>query len=41
VGSTIGSTAVQSPSGTTTGDNEYGGGPALSALIGWARANFP
>jgi V8-like Glu-specific endopeptidase len=41
VGSTIGSTAVSSPSGTTTGDNEYGGGPALSALIGWARANFP
>ncbi len=41
VGSTIGSTAVESPSGTTTGDNEYGGGPALSALIGWARANFP
>jgi V8-like Glu-specific endopeptidase len=40
VGSTIGSTAVQTPSGTTTGDNEYGGGPALSALIGWARANF-
>jgi V8-like Glu-specific endopeptidase len=40
VGSTIGSTAVQTPSGTTTGDNEYGGGPALSALIGWARTNF-
>ena len=40
VGSTIGSTAVQTPSGTTTGDNEYGGGPALSTLIGWARANF-
>jgi V8-like Glu-specific endopeptidase len=41
VGSTIGSTAVQTPSGTTTGDNEYGGGPALSALIAWARSNFP
>lgn len=40
VGSTIGSTAVQTPTGSTTGDNEYGGGPALSALIGWARANF-
>lgn len=40
VGSTIGSTAVQAPSGSTTGDNEYGGGDALSALIGWARANF-
>ena len=33
VGSTIGSTAVQQPTGSTTGDNEYGGGPALSALI--------
>lgn len=41
VGSTIGSTAVQTPSGTTTGDNEYGGGPALSALITWARTNYP
>src|SRR5215207_1525723 len=41
VGSTIGSTAVQTPSGTTRGDNEYGGGPALSALITWARNNFP
>ncbi|TWD81285.1 hypothetical protein FB561_2396 [Kribbella amoyensis] len=41
VGSTIGSTAVQTPSGTTTGDNEYGGGPALSSLITWARTNYP
>jgi V8-like Glu-specific endopeptidase len=41
VGSTIGSTAVQTPTGSTTGDNEYGGGPALSALISWARSNFP
>ena len=41
VGSTIGSTAVQQPTGSTTGDNEYGGGPALSALISWARSNFP
>ena len=41
VGSTIGSTAVQAPSGTTTGDNEYGGGSALSALISWARTNYP
>jgi V8-like Glu-specific endopeptidase len=40
VGSTIGSTAVQQPTGSTSGDNEYGGGPALSALIAWARANF-
>jgi V8-like Glu-specific endopeptidase len=41
VGSTIGSTAVQTPSNTTTGDNEYGGGSALSSIIGWARANYP
>lgn len=41
VGSTIGSTAVQQPTGSTTGDNEYGGGPALSALISWARTNYP
>lgn len=41
VGSTIGSTAVQAPTGSTTGDNEYGGGAALSALISWARSNFP
>src|SRR5262249_2183052 len=30
VGSTIGSTSVQQPTGSTIGDNEYGGGPALS-----------
>jgi V8-like Glu-specific endopeptidase len=41
VGSTIGSTAVQVPTGSTVGDNEYGGGPALSSLISWARANYP
>jgi V8-like Glu-specific endopeptidase len=41
VGSTIGSTAVQAPTGSTIGDNEYGGGSALSALISWARANYP
>jgi hypothetical protein len=41
VGSTIGSTAVEQPTGSTTGDNEYGGGPALSQLIAWARANYP
>ena len=40
VGSTIGSTAVQQPTGSTNGDNEYGGGPALSRLIGWSRDNF-
>lgn len=41
VGSTSGSTAVQAPTGSTNGDNEYGGGSALSALISWARANYP
>lgn len=41
VASTIGSTAVQAPHGSTVGDNEFGGGPALSSLISWARANFP
>jgi V8-like Glu-specific endopeptidase len=41
VGSTIGSITVQQPPGTTANDNEYGGGPALSALIAWARSNFP
>ncbi len=41
VGSTIGSTAVQAPHGSTIGDNEYGGGPALSALISYARSNYP
>jgi V8-like Glu-specific endopeptidase len=41
VGSTIGSTAVQTPTGSTTGDNEYGGGPALSDLISYARSNYP
>lgn len=25
---------------TTTGDNEAGGGPAMSALIGWARNQY-
>jgi V8-like Glu-specific endopeptidase len=41
VGSTIGDTAVKSPTVGTRGDNEYGGGPALSALISWARSNYP
>jgi V8-like Glu-specific endopeptidase len=41
IGSTIGSTAVEKPHGSTTGDNEYGGGPALTALISWARTNRP
>lgn len=39
--STIGSTAVQAPHGSTNGDNEFGGGPALSALISWARSTYP
>ena len=25
----------------TSGDNEFGGGPALSSLISWARSNYP
>jgi V8-like Glu-specific endopeptidase len=29
------------PSNSTSGDNEFGGGPALSSLITWARSNFP
>jgi len=41
VASTIGSTAVQTPTGSTNGDNEFGGGPALSSLISWARSNYP
>ena len=41
VGSTIGSTAVQQPTGSTNGDNELGGGPALGALVSWARTNRP
>jgi hypothetical protein len=24
----------------TSGDNEFGGGPALSNLISWARSNY-
>lgn len=41
VGSTIGSTAQQRPHGRTIGDNEFGGGAALSKLIHWARQNYP
>ena len=29
------------PAYNTSGDNEFGGGPALSALISWARSNYP
>ncbi|WP_156993945.1 trypsin-like serine peptidase [Pseudonocardia acaciae] len=41
VGSTIGSTAVEQPGGGTSRDNEYGGGPALTSIISWARTNRP
>lgn len=27
--------------GDTSTDNEFGGGPALSNLISWARSNYP
>ncbi|MCP8311424.1 MAG: hypothetical protein L6M37_00525 [Candidatus Methylarchaceae archaeon HK02M1] len=29
------------PANNTSGDNEFGGGPALSDLIHWARSNYP
>lgn len=29
------------PANNTSGDNEFGGGPALSNLISWARSNYP
>jgi V8-like Glu-specific endopeptidase len=29
------------PAQNTSGDNEFGGGPGLSALIAWARSNYP
>jgi len=35
------STGPNTPGPTTSGDNEAGGGPALSALIGWARSQYP
>lgn len=41
VGSTIGSTAVERPSGSTNGDNEYAGGPALNKLVLQARTQYP
>ena len=41
VGSIIGDTLVKSPLVGTASDNGYGGGPALSGLISWARTNFP
>ena len=39
VGSTIGDTVVKTTQNQDT-DNEYGGGPALSALISYARDNW-
>ena len=30
-----------SPSYSTAGDNEAGGGPALTALLNWSRTNYP
>ncbi|RVX68766.1 hypothetical protein B0A52_07652 [Exophiala mesophila] len=41
VGSTIGSTAVEKPHGSTIGDNEYAGGPALLRLARYARDTYP
>lgn len=35
------SAEAANPARNTSGDNEYGGGPALSSLIGWARSNYP
>jgi V8-like Glu-specific endopeptidase len=34
------STEARTPSMDTSGDNEFGGGPALSSLISWARSNY-
>ena len=35
------STSPQTPGSDTSGDNEAGGGPALSSLIDYARQNYP
>jgi len=35
------SAEASTPAQNTSGDNEYGGGPALSSLISWARSNYP
>jgi V8-like Glu-specific endopeptidase len=35
------STSPNPPGTGTSGDNEAGGGPALSSLISWARSNYP
>jgi V8-like Glu-specific endopeptidase len=34
------SAEASTPASNTSGDNEYGGGPALSSLITWARSNY-
>jgi len=35
------SAEANTPSNNTSGDNEFGGGPALSSLISWARSHYP
>jgi len=35
------SAEASTPAFNTSGDNEFGGGPALSSLISWARSNYP
>jgi V8-like Glu-specific endopeptidase len=35
------SAEAATPAQNTSGDNEFGGGPALSSLISWARSNYP
>jgi V8-like Glu-specific endopeptidase len=35
------SAEASTPAMNTSGDNEFGGGPALSSLISWARSNYP
>lgn len=35
------SAEASTPAYDTSGDNEFGGGPALSSLISWARSNYP
>ncbi|MDH3708097.1 MAG: hypothetical protein OES57_18680, partial [Acidimicrobiia bacterium] len=37
----VNSAEANTPAFTTSGDNEFGGGPGLSALITWARSNYP
>ena len=37
----VASAEAATPSNSTTGDNEFGGGTALSALISYARSNYP